>query len=247
MDVLTDGRARADGGAEPSIQQLRPGKNQIRHRPLCERNQPALRRAQQTPQGSRVHRRRLFDRGYGELSLGGGVQAPEPEHRRLSAPQAVARDHPRAAGHGARLRNGQRGQSEFWSAGNSHRGRAQAVVRPDRGGGEVDGANIPSHHAGLIRGAAPNYADYIVFGGFQWARVVSPFKLLAENDPVYAWRERLLDAFDGMARQSPGPNRNWSSPISSRRAISSPASSASPSRSPMASRRSMRRSGAMPR
>jgi glutathione S-transferase len=55
-----------------------------------------------------------------------------------------------------------------------------------------------------LGGDAPNYADYIVFGAFQWARVVSPFKLLAENDPVYAWRERLLDAFDGMARQSPG-------------------------------------------
>ncbi|WP_213773609.1 glutathione S-transferase family protein [Bradyrhizobium sp. dw_78] len=55
-----------------------------------------------------------------------------------------------------------------------------------------------------LGGDAPNYADYIVFGGFQWARVVSPFKLLAENDPVHAWRERLLDAFDGMARRSPG-------------------------------------------
>ncbi|RZN14697.1 glutathione S-transferase family protein [Bradyrhizobium sp. Leo121] len=55
-----------------------------------------------------------------------------------------------------------------------------------------------------LGGDKPNYADYIVFGGFQWARVVSPFKLLVENDPVYAWRERLLDAFDGMARKSPG-------------------------------------------
>jgi glutathione S-transferase len=55
-----------------------------------------------------------------------------------------------------------------------------------------------------LGGHAPNYADYIVFGGFQWARAVSPFKLLAENDPVYAWREKLLDAFDGMARNSPG-------------------------------------------
>ena len=48
------------------------------------------------------------------------------------------------------------------------------------------------------------YADYIVFGPFQWARVVSPFKLLAEEDPIHAWREKLLDAFDGMARKSPG-------------------------------------------
>ena len=54
-----------------------------------------------------------------------------------------------------------------------------------------------------LGGETPNYADYVVFGAFQWARVVSPFKLLAENDPVYAWREKLLDAFDGMARKSP--------------------------------------------
>jgi glutathione S-transferase len=55
-----------------------------------------------------------------------------------------------------------------------------------------------------LGGDAPNYADYIVFGGFQWARAMSPFKLLAENDLIYAWREKLLDAFDGMARKSPG-------------------------------------------
>jgi glutathione S-transferase len=55
-----------------------------------------------------------------------------------------------------------------------------------------------------LGGETPNYADYIVFGPFQWARVVSPFKLLAADDPVHAWRGRLLDAFDGMARKSPG-------------------------------------------
>ncbi|MGJ5081542.1 glutathione S-transferase family protein [Bradyrhizobium sp. HKCCYLS3013] len=56
----------------------------------------------------------------------------------------------------------------------------------------------------FIGGDAPDYADYIVFGGFQWARVVSPFRLLEESDSVHAWRERLLDAFDGLARKSPG-------------------------------------------
>ncbi len=55
-----------------------------------------------------------------------------------------------------------------------------------------------------LGGDAPNYADYIAFGGFQWARVVSPFRLLEPDDPIYAWREKLLDAFDGMARTSPG-------------------------------------------
>ena len=56
----------------------------------------------------------------------------------------------------------------------------------------------------FLGGAAPNYADYIVFGGFQWARATSPFALLKPADPVHAWRETMLDAFDGMARQSPG-------------------------------------------
>jgi len=56
----------------------------------------------------------------------------------------------------------------------------------------------------FVGGSAPNYGDYIMFGGFQWARAVSPFKLLTEDDPVYAWRERMLDAHDGLARKSPG-------------------------------------------
>ena len=55
-----------------------------------------------------------------------------------------------------------------------------------------------------LGGSAANYADYIVFGGFQWARAVSPFRLLEPEDPVYAWCERLLDAFGGLARKSPG-------------------------------------------
>lgn len=55
-----------------------------------------------------------------------------------------------------------------------------------------------------LGGTSPNYADYIVFGPFQWARATSPFKLLNEDDPIYAWREKLLDAFGGMARKSPG-------------------------------------------
>jgi len=56
----------------------------------------------------------------------------------------------------------------------------------------------------FLGGTAANYADYIVFGGFQWARAVSAFKLLEEGDPIHAWREKLLDAFDGLARKSPG-------------------------------------------
>jgi glutathione S-transferase len=56
----------------------------------------------------------------------------------------------------------------------------------------------------FIGGDRPTYADYAVFGGFQWARSTSPFKLLETGDPVAAWRDRLLDAFDGLARASRG-------------------------------------------
>lgn len=55
----------------------------------------------------------------------------------------------------------------------------------------------------FLSGDQHAYADYVVFGMFMWARCTSPLPLLAEDDPVYAWRERLLDAFGGLARQAP--------------------------------------------
>ena len=54
-----------------------------------------------------------------------------------------------------------------------------------------------------LAGDAPAYADYIVFGAFQWARAISDFELLELGDPVAAWRGRLLDSFGGYARRSP--------------------------------------------
>lgn len=56
----------------------------------------------------------------------------------------------------------------------------------------------------FLAGAAPAYADFIVFGGFQWARSVSDFPLLERHDPVYGWLDNMLGLFDGLARQSPG-------------------------------------------
>jgi glutathione S-transferase len=50
-------------------------------------------------------------------------------------------------------------------------------------------------------GDEPAYADYIVFSVLQWARIVSAFELLKEDDLVAAWRERMLDLFGGLARQ----------------------------------------------
>lgn len=51
-----------------------------------------------------------------------------------------------------------------------------------------------------LAGDAPAYADYAVFGMFMWARCASAQELLAPDDAVHAWRERLLDAHGGLAR-----------------------------------------------
>ncbi len=55
----------------------------------------------------------------------------------------------------------------------------------------------------FIAGDVPAYADYIPFGSLQWARTISPFQMLEPDDPVHAWRDRLLDAFGGLARDVP--------------------------------------------
>jgi glutathione S-transferase len=56
----------------------------------------------------------------------------------------------------------------------------------------------------FLGGTGPTYADYAIFGAFQWARATSPFKLLEPIDPVAAWRERMLDLYGGLARNSVG-------------------------------------------
>lgn len=51
----------------------------------------------------------------------------------------------------------------------------------------------------FLGGEQPLFADYTIFGAFQWARAISDFKLLAADDPVFAWRGRMLALFDGLA------------------------------------------------
>lgn len=52
----------------------------------------------------------------------------------------------------------------------------------------------------FIGGALPLFADYIVFGALQWARITSPYRLLDESDLVAQWFERCLDLHDGLGR-----------------------------------------------
>jgi glutathione S-transferase len=53
-----------------------------------------------------------------------------------------------------------------------------------------------------LGGERPLYADYIVFGHLQWARCISPIALLAPDDPVYTWRDRILATYE-VARAAP--------------------------------------------
>jgi glutathione S-transferase len=59
-------------------------------------------------------------------------------------------------------------------------------------------------HQPFFGGDSPAYADYIFFGGFQFARCMSPLRLLEPGDALYDWRGRLLDMYGGMARNAPG-------------------------------------------
>ena len=54
----------------------------------------------------------------------------------------------------------------------------------------------------FLAGQHPAYPDYALAGAFLWARVVSPLALLETDDPVHAWRERMLDLYDGMGRKA---------------------------------------------
>ena len=53
-----------------------------------------------------------------------------------------------------------------------------------------------------IGGETPLYADYSIFGSFQWARMVSGIALVEESDPVFIWFERCLDLYGGMGRSA---------------------------------------------
>ena len=75
------------------------GEDHIRDRPLCERDQPALRRAQQAARRPRIHRRRLFDRRHGELSLG---RAATRTRARTSTISRISSAGSRPSAHGRR-------------------------------------------------------------------------------------------------------------------------------------------------
>ena len=55
----------------------------------------------------------------------------------------------------------------------------------------------------FLCGEAPAYVDYVLMGSLMWTRVCSDAVLFANDDPIYAWRERMLALFDGFAAKAP--------------------------------------------
>ena len=53
-----------------------------------------------------------------------------------------------------------------------------------------------------VAGKNPGYADHIIFGALQWMRCGSPYASLHWEDAVFDYRERLLDLYDGFARNA---------------------------------------------
>ena len=51
-----------------------------------------------------------------------------------------------------------------------------------------------------LGGGTPSFADYIVFGAFQWLRIISGTEMLPKDDVVTQWFERCLDLHDGLGR-----------------------------------------------
>jgi glutathione S-transferase len=51
-----------------------------------------------------------------------------------------------------------------------------------------------------LGGDEPLFADYILFGAFQWARITASIDILKPDDPVRAWFERCLDLHGAIGR-----------------------------------------------
>ncbi len=53
----------------------------------------------------------------------------------------------------------------------------------------------------FLSGEAPAYADFIVAGSLQWVRQLGARALIADDDPIAEWRERMWELFGRMGRE----------------------------------------------
>ncbi|MDN6323473.1 MAG: glutathione S-transferase N-terminal domain-containing protein [Halomonas sp.] len=75
--------------------------------------------------------------------------------------------------------------------------------QPDQGKQQLKQALAPVRDmlrdSAFLDGDAPSGADYLLFGSMMWAYVVSTQELVAPDDPVNEWFQRMLGAHNGVA------------------------------------------------
>lgn len=54
-----------------------------------------------------------------------------------------------------------------------------------------------------LGGETPCYADYIVFGALQWARVASDYRMVEADDEVSVWFNRVAELYNGLGNDVP--------------------------------------------
>lgn len=54
-----------------------------------------------------------------------------------------------------------------------------------------------------LSGKTPAFADYCVMGSLMWPHIISNFDPIVESAELRAWRDRMFDQFDGLAKNAP--------------------------------------------
>ena len=54
----------------------------------------------------------------------------------------------------------------------------------------------------FLGGPQPSYADYIVAGSLMWPHCVSRFALIATDDPIHGWWQRMSGLYGGLMRDA---------------------------------------------
>ena len=85
--------------------------------------------------------------------------------------------------------------------------RLEDLHNPTQGREQLDKVLAPVNallkESAFLDGDAPAGADYLLFGSFMWAHVVSREALFDEHQPISRWFEKMLAIHDGMAGQAP--------------------------------------------
>ncbi len=119
---------------------------------------------------------------------GWAEQEFQPVIARVILPDVFARLHPKDKAYFRETRERAWGQKieDFAAQHDASMARFTAVLSP---------LCVTLKSQNFIAGAAPSYADHIVFGALQWARLTSATPLFDESDIVVSWMDAVLGTY----------------------------------------------------